>query len=317
MADEQTASTQDTQGTINLIVLEYLKEQKRKRRWRIFKILLVLFILLFLIYTSSNLAKSKITKKANPHIGLVDIEGTIFEKQAASADNFAKSLKSAYKNDQMKALVLRINSPGGSPVQADYMFNSLMFYKNKYPKVKVYAVCVDLCASAAYYVAAAADEIYANPSSMVGSIGVLYNGFGFVDTINKLGMTRRLQTAGANKGALDPFSPESDKDKQILQHMLDQIHQTFIASVKKGRGNRLADEPTLFSGLFWTGIDAKSLGLIDGFASTGQLARDVIKINLIIDYTEKDNVWERFAKNIGAAMVDQVPQALGLRQGFQ
>ncbi|WP_367606230.1 S49 family peptidase [Legionella sp. W05-934-2] len=317
MTDEQSATTQDMQGAINQIVLEYIKEQKRKRRWRMVKALIVVSIIAFLFYQSYEITKSKIEGQTKPHVGLIDIEGTIFDKQAASADNFAKSLKSAYENEQMKALVLRINSPGGSPVQADYMFNTLKFYKDNHPNIKVYAVCVDLCASAAYYVAAGADEIYANPSSMVGSIGVLYNGFGFVDTLSKLGMTRRLQTAGVNKGLLDPFSPESENDKQILQHMLDQIHQTFIEKVKEGRGNRLVNDPNLFTGLFWTGIDAKNLGLIDGFASTGQLAREVIQIKRIVDYTEKDTVLERFAKNMGSAMIDQVPQALGLQQRFQ
>lgn len=317
MAEDQSATTQDMQKAINQIVLEYLKEQKRKRRWQVVKVLFMLFIIVFLFYQTYDLAKTKIDKQTKPHIGLIDIEGTIFDKQSASADNFAKGLKKAYENDQIKAIVLRINSPGGSPVQADYMFNTMMFYKSKHPDVKVYAVCVDLCASAAYYVAAAADEIYANPSSMVGSIGVLYNGFGFVDTLTKVGMTRRLQTAGNNKGILDPFSPESEKDKQILQHMLDEIHQTFIEKVKQGRGSRLVNDPAIFSGLFWTGTDAKKLGLIDGFASAGQLAREVINVKHIVDYTEKDNVWERFAKNMGSAMIDQIPQALGLQQGFQ
>lgn len=317
MADEQSETTHDMQNAINQIVLEYIKEQKRKRRWRFIKALFFIMIIFLLFYQTYQIARHKIEKQTKPHVGLIDIDGTIFDKQLASADNFAKGLKNAYDNENMNAIVLRINSPGGSPVQADYMFNVLEYYKNKHPDIKVYAVCVDLCASAAYYVAAGADEIYANPSSMVGSIGVLYNGFGFVDTLGKLGMTRRLQTAGSNKGMLDPFSPESEKDKQILQHMLDQVHQNFIDRVKEGRGKRLADDPVIFSGLFWTGVDAKKLGLIDGFASTGQLAREVIKINRIVDYTEKENVWERFAKGMSSAMIDQVPKALGLQPGFR
>ena len=175
-----------------------------------------------------------------------------------------KGIDNAYKNKGLKALILRINSPGGSPVQAEYMYNTVKYYKSKYPEVKTYAVCVDLCASAAYYVAVAADEIYASPASMVGSIGVLYNGFGFVDVMNKIGVTRRLQTSGVNKGFLDPFSPVSEFQKQKLQSMLDLIHQQFINRVKEGRGSRLHIDEDTFSGLFWTGEQALSFGLIDG-----------------------------------------------------
>lgn len=183
--------------------------------------------------------------------------------------------------------------------------------------MKTYAVCVDICASAAYYVAAGADEIYANPSSMVGSIGVLYNGFGFVDAIQKLGITRRLQTAGTNKAFLDPFSPTTPEQQQLLQVMLNEVHQQFIAKVKEGRGSRLKIDNDTFSGLFWTGTQSKERGLIDGFASSGELLRDVIKREEVIDYTYKQSVFDRMTKNIGAAVANQLPAALGLKEGIR
>lgn len=309
--DENT----DSQAVINQLVSEYLRQQKAKRRWRwIFRILIliILLITLYLVFSEEDS-----TLHAKPHVGLVDLNGSISDGQGGSADNFAKSLDNAFKSTGLKALILRINSPGGSPVQADYMYNSINYYRKKYPEIKVYAVCVDVCASAAYYVAAAAEEIYANPSSMVGSIGVLYNGFGFVDALQKLGVTRRLQTAGANKGFLDPFSPVNPEQAKLLQTMLDEIHTIFIDRVKTGRGNRLKIDDQTFSGLFWIGQKAKDRGLIDGFASSGQIARDIIKTEQMIDYTYKQSVFDRVAKNIGASIADQLPVALGLKEGFK
>lgn len=254
---------------------------------------------------------------SKPHVGLIDINGSIFDTQNNNAENFVKGLDAAYKNKGLQALILRINSPGGSPVQASYMYNSLKYYRAKYPQIKIYAVCVDICASAAYYVAVGADEIYADESSLVGSIGVLYNGFGFVDAMQKLGITRRLQTAGNNKGIMDPFSPVTPEQTQFLQVMLNDIHQQFISRVKEGRGARLKIDDQTFSGLFWTGGQAKDRGLIDGFASSGQLAREIIKIDTVTDYTYKQSVFEKVSKNIGTAMADQLPLALGINPGVQ
>lgn len=197
------------------------------------------------------------------------------------------------------------------------MFDAVKYYKGKYPDIKVYAVCVDLCASAAYYVAAAADEIYAAPSSMVGSIGVIYNGFGFVDTLQKLGVTRRMQTAGAHKGFLDQFSPEKPEDVAYLQRMLDLVHQQFINKVKEGRGARLKIDDETFSGLFWTGIQAREQGLIDGFGSSESVARDIIQVDNFVDYTTKENVMDLLAKNLGTEVANRLPVALGLNPGFQ
>lgn len=310
-------SNMDSQTLLNQIILDYMKEQKRKRKWRwVMRIILLLIIAyvaihLFFFNNEENGNNSK------PHVGLVDISGEIFDTKSANADDFAQGIDNAYKNKGLKALILRINSPGGSPVQAEYMYNTVKYYKSKYPDVKTYAVCVDLCASAAYYIAVAADEIYASPASMVGSIGVLYNGFGFVDIMNKIGVTRRLQTSGINKGFLDPFSPVSEDQKQKLQVMLDLIHQQFINRVKEGRGSRLHIDADTFSGLFWTGEQALGFGLIDGLASSGQLARDTIKIESLVDYTHKQTLFDRVTKNLGTAMADELPLSLGIKPGLK
>lgn len=298
---------------LNQIVLDYMKERKWKRRWRWFVRSMMAFLLVVIFYQIVTLSDDDSGHHKKPHAGLIDLEGEIFDGKAANADDFAKGMESAYKNTGLNALIIRINSPGGSPVQAEYMYNSIKYYRSKYPKVKVYAVCTDLCASAAYYVAAAADEIYASQSSMVGSIGVIYSGFGFVDLMNKMGVTRRLQTSGVNKGFLDPFSPINDEQKQKLQTMLDLIHQQFIQRVKEGRGNRLQIENDTFSGLFWTGQQAFTMGLIDGFGSSGQLARDVIKLDRVIDYTHKQNLFDRVTKNLGTAMAEQLSLSVGIR----
>lgn len=307
----------DSQTLLNQIVIEFMREQKSKRRWRWVKRVIYLLLFAFVIYLIATYKDEDKVLRAKPHVGLIDVNGTIFDTDSGNAENFAKGLDDAYKNTGLKALIIRINSPGGSAVQADYMYNTLQYYRKKYPDIKTYAVCVDMCASAAYYLAAGAEEIYANPASMVGSIGVLYNGFGFTDAMQKIGVSLRLQTAGINKGFLDPFSPVAPGDKQLLQTMLDDVHQQFIAKVKEGRGSRLKIDELTFSGLFWTGQQAKNRGLIDGFASSGQIARNIVKIDQVIDYTYKQSVFERMAKNIGTAVANQLPIAMGMQQGIR
>ncbi len=305
-------SAKDPQQMINQIVIEHLQAKKQQRFWRsiyrIFYVLALLLTIYFLFFQSSDDAAAK----TKPHVGLIDLVGEIGENQSASTDNFVKGLDSAYENKMLSALIIRINSPGGSPVQADDMYRAVRYYQGKYPAIKIHAVCVDLCASAAYYVAAAADDIYVNPSSMVGSIGVIYNGFGFVDSLQKLGITRRLQTAGRNKGFLDPFSPEDPSQKQNLQAMLDLVHQQFIERVKEGRGSRLHIDEDTFSGLIWTGTQAKERGLADEFGSSVEVARDVIKVDKIVDYTYKPGVMDQLLGRLGAQIVHQLPGALGL-----
>ena len=317
MKNNSSVDDTDSQALLNQIVIEYMREKKRKRFWQWVRRMFFLLVILWLVYEFISMRSEDAVTRSKPHVGLIDVKGAIFDDKAADSDNFIKGLNKAYDSKALKAVIIRIDSPGGSPVQADYMYKSLRYYRQKYPEIKVYAVCVDVCASAAYYVAAAADEIYANPSSLVGSIGVLYNGFGFVDTMQKLGVTRRLMTAGRNKGFLDQFSPINVAQEKTLQTMLDLIHQQFIDNVKAGRGNRLQIDNDTFSGLFWTGLQAKERGLIDGFASSGQLAREIIKVERVVDYTYQQSVMERVAKNIGTAMADQLPMALGMKPGFQ
>jgi protease-4 len=314
--EPSTNSTIDSQTLLNQIVLDYMKEKKRTKRWKWFIRILILLAIAYGAYEVFISDDEDKVGNKKPHVGIIDINGEISDAKV-NADDFAKGMDTAYKNEGLKALILRINSPGGSPVQAEYMYNTVKYYKKQHPDIKIYAVCVDLCASAAYYVAAAADDIYASPSSMVGSIGVLYNGFGFVDVMNKVGVTRRLQTAGVNKGFMDPFSPETDAQKQKLQVMLDIVHKQFIDRVKEGRGDRLHIDDEIFSGLFWTGSQAFEKGLIDGYGSSGQVARDTIKVKALVDYTFKPNLFDRVTKGIGAAMVNQIPESLGMKPGFK
>jgi protease-4 len=301
------------QKTMEKILLEGIKEQRRKRRWGIFfKLIFFAWLLLFI---SVLLPDKQITdaSKMKKHIGLIDINGPIFDGADASSDHVVASLAKAMKDPKTVAVILRINSPGGSPVQADDIYNNIMRLKKDYPTKKVYAVCRDVCASAAYYIASAADEIYANQASLVGSIGVLMDGFGFTGTMSKLGIERRLFTAGDEKGFLDPFSPIKPEDEAFAKQMLEQVHQQFIAAVKNGRGNRLQNNPQLFSGLAWTGYQAKSLGLIDGFGSAGYIARNLVHVDSMVDYTRKSNFFDQISRNMGASFSHEIASILGLQ----
>ncbi len=314
MLDENKNQNSSAQDLLNQIVVEHFNEKKQKRtRRKWIRILIVIMVILGVFYLFYS-RKADIALRATPHVGLIDLKGEIFDNQSASADNLSKSLEAAYASDGLRAIIYRIDSPGGSPVQADYMFNMIRYYHEKYPDIKTYGVCTDMCASAAYYVASATDEVYANPASLVGSIGVLYNGFGFVDVMQKIGISRRLETAGANKGFMDPFLPVNPIQERNMQIMLDMIHQRFIQQVKLGRGARLKESDDLFSGMIFTGTQAKDLGLVDGFASTGQLLRDVIKIEAVIDYSEKASVLEQLAKNLGAEVMSHLSLALGIKR---
>lgn len=287
------------QKTLRDLLFETLKEQRRKRRWNIFfkffYIILGLFFILWLASPDdSNFSLGK------PHTAVIDIRGIIDDNSQASAKNVIDALKDAFKEPNAKGIILRINSPGGSPVQASYIYNEVMRQKYLHPKKPIYAVCVDLCTSAAYYIASSTDAIYANPSSLVGSIGALIDGFGFVGAEQKLGIERRLVTAGKSKGFLDPFSPLKKEDEAYAHEMLDQIHEQFIIDVKRGRGKRLKEGDDIFSGRVWTGIGAQPLGLIDGFGSTESVARDIIKAKTMVNYTVKENYFEQFANRFGA-----------------
>ena len=318
MTEELSGNPQWERKTLEKLLFSALKEQRRKRRWGIFfKFLFFIAILCFLIVLWPTTANLPTASKAKAHIGLIDIRGIIDASTSADADNVIEGLQNAFEDKNTRSVILRINSPGGSPVQAAQIYNQIRYLRYKYPAIKLYAVCDDLCASAAYYIASASDDIYANPASLVGSIGVLMDGFGFVDTLKKVGVTRRLLTAGEHKGFLDPFSPEKADEKLIAERMLANVHQQFIDAVKQGRGNRLKDNPELFSGLAWTGQEALSLGLIDGFGDLNSLSHDLIKNKNIIDYTVKPGLLQQLSDRMGAAFAQQISANLGiLPHGF-
>jgi len=279
---------------------DYLRERRSERRWRIFFRLawLALFVAVMLMAIGQ---RNHANAPSGPHTALVEVKGEIAAEAEASAENLVAALKNAFEDAGAQAVVLRINSPGGSPVQAGIVYDEIRRLKALHKK-KVYAVVEEMCASGAYYIAAAADDIYADKASLVGSIGVLIDGFGFTGAMDKLGVERRLITAGENKGLLDPFSPLSPKQRAYAQQMIDQIHQQFIAVVKEGRGARLKQTPETFSGLFWNGQQALAMGLVDRLGNLDYVAREVVKAETVIDYTQKENVAERLAKRLGASI---------------
>ncbi len=285
-----------------------LDEQRAARRWRIFFRLAWLALLGALVWGVWNNEMAAKATKSSAHTAVVEIKGEIASGADASAENILAAMRTAFEDSGSQAVVLLINSPGGSPVQAGIINDEIIRLKQKHGK-PLYAVVEETCASAAYYIAAAADDIYVDKASIVGSIGVLMDGFGFTGTMDKLGVERRLLTAGENKGFLDPFSPQTDKQRQLAQVMLDQIHQQFITAVKNGRGDRLKTDDQTFSGLFWTGQQAIERGLADQLGSLDYVAREVVKAEDIIDYTHRENVAERLAKRFGAAFGSGAVQA--------
>ena len=278
----------------------YMSDRRSERRWRIFFRLAWLLLAAALVYAVFS-ARVRGAAPNGPHTALIEVRGEIAAGAEASAENLLPGLKSAFEDASAQAVVLRINSPGGSPVQAGILYDEIRRLKALHKK-KVYAVVEETCASGAYYIAVAADEIYADKASVVGSIGVLMDSFGATGLLEKLGVERRLLTAGENKGIGDPFSPMLPRQRAYIQATLDQIHRQFIAVVKQGRGARLKETPETFSGLFWNGEQALSLGLIDHFGSLDYVAREIVKAAEVIDYTPKDNVAERLAKRFGASI---------------
>lgn len=283
------------------LVMEIVNERRRARRWSIFFRLAFLGLILA-IFLGGYMAEHAGDQIAGPHTALVELNGEISASSMASADNINASLQDAFDDRGTKAVILRINSPGGSPVQASQINAEIWRLRAKHKNIPIYAVCDEVCASAAYYIAVATDKIYVNPASLVGSIGVLMDGFGFSGLMDKLGVTRRLLTAGANKGFMDPFSPMPEDQKAYAQTMLKQIHQQFIAAVEKGRGSRLKINDQTFSGLVWTGESAVQQGLADGYGDTDTVARDVVHEKNLVDYTRHENVVDRLAKRFGASM---------------
>ena len=299
---------------VEKLAFEAIREQRRGRRWGIFFKMLAFAYVAFLIVLAMDL-RGDTDAMSGKHTALVDLTGVIEAKGDASADRISGALQNAFKDKNTVGVILRVNSPGGSPVQAGIIYDEIRRLRGLYPNIPVYAVVEDICASGGYYVAAATDRIYVDKASIVGSIGVIMNGWGFTGIMNKLGVERRTITSGDNKAFLDPFAPADDKQKQFAQAMIGEIHQQFIDVVKKGRGKRLKEAPELFSGLVWTGAKSVELGLADALGSVDFVAREVIKAEAIVDYTQKENIAERFAKRLGAGAASAI-SGVATRESF-
>ncbi len=296
--------------TLEKVALAAVAEQRRARKWGIFfKIIGFLYLFLILIMAQGLMTTADLPT-AKTHTALVDMEGVIAPGSQASAERIIEGLQAAFKNKHTKGVILRINSPGGSPVQAGQINDEIKRLRAKHPAIPLYAVVEDICASGGYYVAVAADKIYVDKASLVGSIGVLMDGFGFTGTMDKLGVERRLMTAGDNKGFLDPFSPVDPRQKEHAHTMLSEIHQQFIQTVKKGRGARLKETEDMFSGLIWTGARSIELGMADAIGSADYVAREVIKAEDIVDYTPRQSLADRFAKRFGTAAAEALLPSL-------
>jgi protease-4 len=283
-----------------------LKEQRRARLWGIFfKLLTFAYISLVLIMAVDWQGRADIAG-GKKHTAMVEVNGVIGPGTDASAEKVTTALQAAFKDKNTMGVVLRINSPGGSPVQAQTIYDEMRRLRTKYPDIPLYAVVEDICASGGYFIAAGADRIYVGKASIVGSIGVLMNGFGFTGLMEKLGVERRLITAGENKGMLDPFSPMDEKDKVHAKEMMKDIHQQFVGVVREGRGKRLKETPEIFSGLIWTGQKSIDLGLADGIGSLEFVAREVVKAEEIVDYTQKEHLVEKFARRFGAGVASSL-----------
>lgn len=297
---------------INRLAVEFLRQQRRSRRWGlVLKVgLLTYVVLLSVTLILDGFGDSVGT--ASAHTAVIKVEGLIADKANASAERIIKGLRQAFEADKAKAIILRINSPGGSPVQSGYIFDEIQRLREKHPDTPVYAVAADVCASGAYYIASAADAIYVDRATLIGSIGVRMDSFGFQRALDELGIQRRLLTAGEHKGILDPFSDFNDWDKDFIQGLLDNLHQQFITAVKEGRGDRLKGGDELFSGLFWTGQESVTLGLSDGLGSASFVAREVVGAERLVDYSQKRDLFERFAERIGTAFAHRLAELTGV-----
>lgn len=315
MSDTNTNEAGWERKVIEQIAMESLKENRRKRRWGIFFKALGFvyfgFVIAMLWRGSSDGGAADRVGDGKSQTAMVRLEGVIGPSNEVKAEDVIPALRAAFDAKSTKAVVLRINSPGGSPVQAGMINDEIRRLRAKYPGKPVYAVVEDVCASGGYYIAAAADKIFVDKASIVGSIGVRMDGFGFTGTMEKLGVERRSLTAGDNKAFLDPFLPQNPKQVEFAKGMLGEIHQQFIDVVRQGRGKRLKETPEMFSGLFWTGAKSIELGLADGYGTVDSVARDVVKAEDVHDYTKSDNVAERLARRFGASMSASIMEELG------
>ncbi|MEQ1598620.1 MAG: S49 family peptidase [Methylotenera sp.] len=317
MAEQENVKDNNwQQQTIEKLALSGLKEQQTARRWSTFFKGLTFAYLFLLLILGLGIWGGK--GAVGPHTALIDISGVIEAGGEVNADSVITSLNDAYESAGTKGIILRFNTPGGSPVQSGIINDEIVRQKKLHPKIPVYGVVEDICASGGYYIAVATDKIYVDKGSIVGSIGVLMDGYGFTETMKKVGVERRLLTAGENKAMLDPFSPVNEKHKAFAQTMLNEIHEQFKTVVRNGRGNRLKETPETFSGLFWSGEQSIKLGLADALGSADYVAREVIKQEEIVDYTYQETVVDRFAKRLGASMaksigIDALTKGLQLR----
>jgi protease-4 len=295
-------------AVLERVALKALDEQRRARQWgALFKLLWFIFAFLLLAAWMGWIGrpeKDSVSAAGGKHTALVDLSGVIAPEGKASADKINKALNRAFKDANTQAVVLRINSPGGSPVQSGYINDEMRRLRAKYPNIPLYVVVQDLCASGGYYVASAGERIYVDKASMVGSIGVIISSFGFTGAMDKLGIERRAYIAGENKDFLDPFAPENPVQREHVQKMLEEIHQQFIDAVRQGRGKRLHETPDMFSGLVWTGAKSVELGLADGLGSLDSVARDVVKAEKIVDFSPRDGLFEQLSDRIGTRFGD-------------
>ena len=309
MSDDLKSGDERSWKLLEKTLLAGVQEQKRARRWGIFfKLLTFVYLFGALALFAPQMDLQDAAARGKAHTAVVEVRGMIADQEPASADNVVGSLRAAFKDPNTRGVVLRINSPGGSPVQSGYIYDEIRRLRAEYKEIKVYAVITDLGASGAYYIASAADAIYADKASLVGSIGVTASGFGFVGVMDKLGVDRRIYTAGEHKAFLDPFQPPKDEETAFWKTVLETTHKQFIASVKQGRGERLKDKehPELFSGLIWSGEQALQLGLIDGLGNSSYVAREVIGAKELVDYTHQETPLDRFAKKLGASVVEHM-----------
>lgn len=301
---------------IEKLAFAAVTEQRRTRRWGIFfKGLLFAYLLVLLFMIAYPRLGGDISDSSEYHTAVVDVVGKIVEGEDTDAQTIIEGLRNAVEDENTKGIILHVNTPGGSPVQASYVFEEIRKIKKENPELPIYAVVSDICASGGYYIAAAADRIYVNQASIVGSIGVIMNGFGFVDTLNKLGIKRRLLTSGAHKAMLDPFSPVKEDEIEHMQKLLEQVHQQFIAAVRLGRGERLQETPEMFSGLVWTGEESVKLGLADGFGSDDYVAREIIGEENMVNFTPQERLLDRLAGTLGAVFarrMESIVQGISL-----
>ena len=294
---------------VRKLATDALAEQKRRRRWGIFFKFLTFAYITFVLVAFVDWEGRADLASGKKHTAMVELNGIIAPGNDASAEKINTALQAAFKDKNTQGVIMRINSPGGSPVQSQTIYDEMKRLRKKYPDIPLYVVVEDICASGGYFVASGADKIYVSPSSIVGSIGVLMNGFGFTGLMDKLGVDRRLITAGEHKGMLDPFSPVDPKEVEYAKTLIKDVHQQFISVVKEGRGKRLKETPDMFSGLIWTGAKSVELGLADGYGTLDTVARDVIKAEDIVDYTQKEGFAEKVARRFGASMANAVVES--------